>query len=342
MGWQEELSALDEALAAGRITHDQHRSRRDELLAAASGGGPAPMRWQASQPSDPEQTGIIQTNQFNDPNATQKVRPVGFPQQQQHQPQQFFGEQPQQPQQFFGEPRHSAPPWGTELADMQRVQPGMHGPEVFDSGGGKKPKVLIYVLIGVLAFVVIGGGVFWFGLNSGMTDAPAASSSASAPNQQAIGLATVPDPPGKGNPKNGEYTLAKAKEAKIVSDKDIKALEPAGVDQIIDKSSTDGGLGLAVAVYVAKDEESAKKLSAQLVDNQVAAGMSTVEQIGVPESVSLMKLATPQQFMYRGIYTSGKVTVRIATAGPSTVPDQDVAKKFNEFVQKVLGSVKAS
>jgi hypothetical protein len=225
---------------------------------------------------------------------------------------------------------------------MQRVQPGMHGPEVFDSGGGKKPKVLIYVLIGVLAFVVIGGGVFWFGLSGGMTDTPAASSSASAPNRQAIGLATVPDPPGKANPKNGEYTLAKAKEAKIVSDKDIKALEPAGVDQIIDKSSTDGGLGLAVAVYVAKDDDSAKKLSAQLVDNQVAAGMSTVEQIDVPESVSLMKLATPQQFMYRGIYTSGKVTVRIATAGPSTVPDQDVAKKFNEFVQKVLGSVKAS
>jgi hypothetical protein len=62
----------------------------------------------------------------------------------------------------------------------------------------------------------------------------------------------------------------------------------------------------------------------------------------VPESVSLMKLATPQQFMYRGVYTSGKVTVRIATAAPSTVPDQDVAKKFNEFVTKVLGTVRVS
>ncbi|PRY45954.1 hypothetical protein CLV43_101217 [Umezawaea tangerina] len=284
------------------------------------------MRWQASQPSDPEQTGIIRTNQFSDPEQTQKVRPVGFP---------------TGPQQFG--PQQTPPPWGEQ--SPPRGMPGMHGPEVFDSGSGKSPKVAVYVLIGVLAFVVIGGGVFWFGLNGGMGDtttaasSTAASSSATPPGPPA-NLAAVPEPPGKANAKNGEYTLAKAKDAKILSDKDVKALEAAGVDKIYDKSSTDSGLAYAVAVYVAKDADSAKKLSSTLVDNQVAAGMSTVEQIDVPESVSLMKLAVSDQFMYRGIYTSGPVTVRVATAGPSTIPDQDVAKKFNEFVQKVLGTVR--
>jgi hypothetical protein len=332
MGWQEELSALDEALAAGRITPDQHRSRRDELLAAASGGGPAPMRWQASQPSDPEQTGIIRTSQFTDSEKTQQVRPVGFPPPPPNQqfPQQQFGQAP-------------PPPWGDQGFGVSPNKTGMHGPEVFDSGAGKSPRVGIYVLIGVLAFIVIGGGVFWFGL-SGMgtteTGGPGTSTASTGTPGVPGDLAAVPEPPGKASPKNGDYTLAKAKEVKIVSDKDVKALEAAGVDRIFDKSSTESGLSYAVAVYVAKDAESAKQLATTLVDNQVAAGMSTVEQIDVPESVSLMKLAVSDQFMYRGVYTSGNVTVRVATAGPSTVPDQDVAKKFNEFVKKVLESVR--
>jgi hypothetical protein len=335
MGWQEELSALDEALAAGRITPDQHRSRRDELLAAASGGGPAPMRWQASQPSDPEQTGIIRSSQFTDSEKTQQVRPVGFPPPAN---QQF-------PQQQFGQGvRQAPPPWSDQGFGAPTGKPGMHGPEVFDSGSGKSARVGIYVLIGVLAFIVIGGGVFWFGLSGGMgvTDTAATSSAAttgsSAPEPPA-NVAAVPDPPGKVT-RSDEFTLVKAKDAKIVSDKDVKALEAAGVDKIFDKLGSENGIAYAVSVYVTKDEDSAKKLAATLVDNQVAAGLSTVEQIDVPESVSLMKIALADQFMYRATYSSGKVTVRVATASPSTVPEQDVAKKFNEFVKKVLGSVR--
>ncbi|WIX80596.1 hypothetical protein QRX50_07460 [Amycolatopsis carbonis] len=41
MSWQEELRRLDSDLAAGRIGHAEHRHRREELLAEASGGGAA-------------------------------------------------------------------------------------------------------------------------------------------------------------------------------------------------------------------------------------------------------------------------------------------------------------
>ncbi|MEO6084149.1 MAG: hypothetical protein ABIQ18_13710 [Umezawaea sp.] len=343
MGWQEELSALDEALAAGRITPDQHRSRRDELLAAASGGGPTPMRWQASQPSDPEQTGIIRTSQFTDSEKTQQVRPVGFPP---PTPDQEFS------QQQFGQA--PPPPWGDQGFGVSPNKTGMHGPEVFGSGAGKSPRVGIYVLIGVLAFVVIGGGVFWFGLSGGMgtesaalpittttTTTTPAESSAPSPSVAPSGLAAVPNPPGSLNPKNGEYTLEGAKNAKILSEIDVPALEAAGVDQIFDKSSGEGNLTFAIAVYVAKDEQSAKELSAALVQNRAARGTSTVDIADVPKSVTTTQYPSSTQFLYRGIYTSGKMTVRIATAGPSTVPDQDVAAKFTDYLRKVLGSIRA-
>lgn len=56
MSWQDELHQLDTALAAGRISADEYRQKRDQLLAMAAGeqagGAPAP---------DPGQSGPIPT-----------------------------------------------------------------------------------------------------------------------------------------------------------------------------------------------------------------------------------------------------------------------------------------
>ncbi|MEC3981431.1 hypothetical protein [Amycolatopsis sp. H20-H5] len=44
MSWQDELRRIDSELAAGRLGHTEHRKKRDELLAEASGGGmPSPV-----------------------------------------------------------------------------------------------------------------------------------------------------------------------------------------------------------------------------------------------------------------------------------------------------------
>ncbi|OXM58784.1 hypothetical protein CFP71_01255 [Amycolatopsis thailandensis] len=61
MSWQDELRALDVELAAGRIGHAEHRRKRDELLAEASGGTmpspvPSPLRrpggeWHSANPA---------------------------------------------------------------------------------------------------------------------------------------------------------------------------------------------------------------------------------------------------------------------------------------------------
>ncbi|MGQ0839909.1 flagellar basal body protein FliL [Actinokineospora sp.] len=56
MSWQEELRKLDEELATGRISADDYRVRRDQLLSSAAGtGGPA----QAGPPSPAESTQFI-------------------------------------------------------------------------------------------------------------------------------------------------------------------------------------------------------------------------------------------------------------------------------------------
>ncbi|MGY6656976.1 hypothetical protein ACXIZN_32930 [Amycolatopsis sp. TRM77291] len=54
MSWQDELRQLDVELASGRIGHTEHRKRRDELLAEASGGAmPSPVASPLRHPAGP-------------------------------------------------------------------------------------------------------------------------------------------------------------------------------------------------------------------------------------------------------------------------------------------------
>ncbi|MEV7549726.1 hypothetical protein AB0N89_08895 [Amycolatopsis sp. NPDC089917] len=88
MSWQDELRALDVELAAGRIGHAEHRRKRDELLAEASGGTmpspvPSPLRrpggeWHSANPAarpavtvqQPQQTQPMQYHQQAPPPVT--------------------------------------------------------------------------------------------------------------------------------------------------------------------------------------------------------------------------------------------------------------------------------
>ncbi|WNV91482.1 hypothetical protein [Umezawaea sp. Da 62-37] len=92
MSWQEDLQQLDRALAAGQISADDYRLRRDEVLATAAqalpGGAPQqqqppqpppgpfppPFRWGQAEPS--EATQVVQPG---DAEKTQVVRPGGTP-----------------------------------------------------------------------------------------------------------------------------------------------------------------------------------------------------------------------------------------------------------------------
>ncbi|PWK90761.1 hypothetical protein C8D88_101782 [Lentzea atacamensis] len=86
MAWQDELRELDNALAEGRISADDYRRRRDEVL-SGSGSAPAPspqnqgsanapFRWSATPPQAGPQTGPPSGPQpVVNPDATQVVTP---------------------------------------------------------------------------------------------------------------------------------------------------------------------------------------------------------------------------------------------------------------------------
>ncbi|EME59949.1 hypothetical protein [Amycolatopsis decaplanina] len=87
MSWQDELRLLDVELAAGRIGHAEHRRKRDELLAEASGGTmpspvPSPLRrpggeWHSANPAArPVEPPTVTVQQ---PQPYQQIQPVHTP-----------------------------------------------------------------------------------------------------------------------------------------------------------------------------------------------------------------------------------------------------------------------
>ncbi|MDQ0378090.1 hypothetical protein [Amycolatopsis thermophila] len=140
MSWQDELRRLDAELANGTITQHQHRKMRDELLAAASGGGaPAPVssplgrvdggqpQWQSANPAQagpypgygyPAQGAEPGAPQgYQAPGASQGYQALGAPQPH------FAPGQPWPPQggQWHGEPQ------GQPQSDTQQQGGQWHG-----------------------------------------------------------------------------------------------------------------------------------------------------------------------------------------------------------------------
>ncbi|PRX47842.1 hypothetical protein B0I33_105425 [Prauserella shujinwangii] len=198
MTWQEELRKLDEELASGRLSADEYRTRRDQVLSSAV----APAEQQPQGTGNAESTQVIepvsgqpgasqQQGQYQQNEATQAVPPGdaggertqvvpnwqtqaphsspagGFPQ-----PHSSYAGSPpagfaQPGQQPWNAPQDDpSPPWGG--TDFPPIAPQTHtdwvsqGPETFEttstSGSGRK------VLFSVLGVVIVAGlsVLVWF------------------------------------------------------------------------------------------------------------------------------------------------------------------------------------
>jgi hypothetical protein len=185
MSWQDELAQLDSALASGQISADEYRTRRDRVIAQASGQS-AP-----EQPQQPQQQGGDPTQVFRPVNPqtqppafgdrTQVVGQGGDRTQVVGQGQgdadktQIVSNVPQFP------PRPAPPPWETHQPQQPNMSPPpwaneelppefgqqswpRQGPEVFEekSGGGAGKTVGIIVAV-VLVLALAGGAVWFFG-----------------------------------------------------------------------------------------------------------------------------------------------------------------------------------
>jgi hypothetical protein len=182
MSWQDELAQLDSALASGQISADEYRTRRDRVIAQASGQS-AP-----EQPQQPQQGGAEPTAVFRpvqpppqQPGFEDRTQAVGVDRtqvvgRQDADSTQIVPNVPQFP------PRQAPPPWETHQPQQQQnmapppwaneeLPPEFgqqswprQGPEVFEekSSGGSGKTVGIIVAV-VLVLALAGGAVWFFG-----------------------------------------------------------------------------------------------------------------------------------------------------------------------------------
>ncbi|MBE1580955.1 hypothetical protein ACFORH_25740 [Amycolatopsis roodepoortensis] len=106
MSWQDELRQLDVELASGRIGHTEHRKRRDELLAEASGGAmPSPVASPLRHPAGPWHSTNPAARPAELPTVT--LPPVPPPAALPEQQTQAFDTRPREPEQPAAEPHDS-------------------------------------------------------------------------------------------------------------------------------------------------------------------------------------------------------------------------------------------
>ena len=352
MTWQDELQKLDNELASGRISADDYRRRRDEVLSGSAGGGPAqnpqsgpfapPFKWEAQPPSTSDRTQVVnvqgqppqqnpqaQTQNIN-PDATQVVAGGGQQRPADADRTQFVA--PVQPGPGgWGQPgpqqqqQAAPPPWvGGDFDSINQPSPSWsHGPEVFDesSGGGKGR---IFAIIGVvLVLALIGGGIWWFtaGSKSNSTNNTANSSTQQTPTTPS---STGPKLPGGNLPgqvdKNytGEVTVEKAaKERSQFSPDEGALMTTCGAENGLSQVLYSDDWVTQIHAFKCSDGAAAKTAAEALLEQQKTYGFQATTG---PKGLSMMthEKATdvPEApFDQRIFYASGDTLIRLEVRG---------------------------
>lgn len=345
MSWQDELRQLDVELASGRIGHAEHRKRRDELLAEASGGAmPSPVASPLSRPGAPWHSTNPAMRQIELPIVT--LPPVSPPTAAPHEtpkrenpkgrrsvphlpdhkttapspadinPTVYLRAEPPRPRRDPGTrqlPRE-LPPLVSDAAGPRHSAPA---PEDYAVVGKKKPAWL-FVAAGVL--VVLGmiiGGTLWLGASNG-PDQPSSPAIAQAPD--ALGGQAAPEPaledrvpalPGSPLPENSTVSLDKGVELKLFQKESAQIFAQHGVTSVVFRGSSDGDTGYLAYAIPTRSNEDAKAVVAYLMQASQAGGFAL--RADDPESVTGRDGARRMDGTW---YTSGKVAVALWASQP--------------------------
>jgi hypothetical protein len=350
VNWQDELRKLDDELASGRITADDYRVRRDQVLSSSNAGGQqtsAP-RWQAQPPSagpasgsqatqyitpvgggdqakpNPDATQVV-TPRPSDSDRTQVVPGAGMAQPN-------YG--PPSPAHGFQQPGPPPPPWVTASNDSW-----LHtGPEVFDESAPGKGKKVFAIIGVVLVIALIGGAVWWFGLRGGsgggnQNTTPAAASTTTTTTKPKTPLELLPNAPGTADPNNGDTTPDKLVTAGFLNQDDAAAVAAAGVKKITFKGGKQDTFTYHAEVFETDAPEKATKLAADLVESSGKSGLVEGARGRLPEKSSVLQLIKrTQNGTYRVVYATGKLVVQVTTfQDPIGDSDADLIKKFQDY-----------
>ncbi|WP_433267022.1 hypothetical protein ACQPZF_00340 [Actinosynnema sp. CS-041913] len=375
MAWQEDLAELDRTLAEGRISADEYRRRRDELLASASGAGPqqqqpaqpgngpfgAPFRWEASQPNpdatqvvntgqppahpNPDATQVVTGQRPADADRTQYVRPVAPP------PNQLPPQQ-QPPQQggWGGGAPVNTPPWGNDqgfgVVGEQTPSWIAQGPEVFDEGGGGGGKKWLAIVGIVVVLALIGGGIWFFASRPGgetaQTGGPTTESTAptTTTTKPKDGL-EVAELPGVAQDQSGVRNFADVVSGKLLTEEENQAYLAAGGGRCRLAGSVVSGGTLYTQILTVRTNGAAEAKTARDALGVLQAKYAMQPYTGtLPTGVTAFQVAPAGESLgaVRAHYVAKDVVVRVQVAGKDMA---EVSKNFDEIILAQLEQLPA-
>ncbi|UUV28302.1 hypothetical protein NQK81_26235 [Amycolatopsis roodepoortensis] len=347
MSWQDELRQLDVELASGRIGHTEHRKRRDELLAEASGGAmPSPVAsplrhpagpWHSTNPAArPAELPTVTLPPVPPPSTEPREAPTSEPPKGRRalpslpdhkttapspadiNPTVYLRAEPPQPRRDPGTrqlPRN-LPSLAPDDAVPQHRAPALEDYAVV----GKKKPTWLFIAAGVL--VVLGliiGGTVWLGAPKGgdqqsppaIAQAPDALGGPGAAQPEPALEDRVPALPGSPLPENSTVSLDKGVELKLFQKESAQIFAQHGVTSVVFRGSSDGDTGYLAYAVPTRSDEDAKAVVAYLMQASQAGGFAL--RPGDPEVVTGRDGARRLDGTW---YTSGKVAVGLWASQP--------------------------
>lgn len=353
MTWQDELRRLEDDLVNGRVSAEDYRIRRDQLLTSANASpqqayqqtsmdntqiippvtdGPPPEATQAIS-GQQQQSWQQQQQQNQDPERTQAVSPGYRQQGYQQQPNLFeepdrtqFVPGPGNQQQTQSQVEEEPPPWaGNEFPPLmggantsEWVKQGPEGTEEKSSKGK-----IIGVIAGVVVVALLAVGAYFLFVQ-GDNGNPAPQAGGPGTNQGAAGNGApdpskdlgIIDPPGQKEDHSDVQTLDALKSSNYLNPDEQQAYTNAVATRVVFKVGKDNGVTIAMVGAQASTADGAKEAAKALNDAQLKNNMEPMSG-NPPKGVYVAELhGKPGSAVeIRAHYAHGTTIVRVHAYG---------------------------
>ncbi|MGH3799523.1 MAG: hypothetical protein ACRDTD_05185 [Pseudonocardiaceae bacterium] len=351
-----ELQQLDEDLAAGRLSAEDHRRRRDELVRDATGAAagaaqqaspfPPAFRWETSPPE-----AATQVMQAVPPNPSYQASPSY-----QQKPGQVRGlfQPVDNPPVDNPSADSSAPPWASSdlppIAEQQRTWM-RQGPEVFETPVSQSRSNQIIIGIAVLAVLVlglVGAGVAYF-LSAGpqQNQARSAQPAPSEPTTAARQLPVPPppspapvstsealiEPPGEARGGGGPLDLPRLASTNLLPPPILNALRAGAMTDGVLKTTTEDGNTIGIFAFTLVDEQAATDVVNTIATVQRDGGLKVDESRAQQGLAVLGSAPGTRSTVYRAVYVLYNRAIFLEVFGP----DYDaVLSTFDSVVTQQL------
>lgn len=331
MTWQDELRRLEDDLAAGRVSAEDYRIRRDQLLSSANASPPPNTSGDDTQIIPPIRDDAQPTQVVGRSGQQQQASPQqyqqGYQQGVPQQPAQPPTQQPAQPRPgILDQPPQddNEPPWaGNQFPPVSAGSSEWvkQGPEVSRSDNGARGK-LVGIIAGVVLIALLGVGAWLlFGQSSG-GQKQASGDHATEEGKQAGKPKKKPNPLGivtpKGQPEaHDDVTDMKGlKGANYLTPREQQAYTDAVTSKTVFKVSHDGKTSIVLVGAKTNSSHGAEKAAKALNDAQLSTGMKPASG-HPPKGIYVAQLhdKPPNNSEIRAHYAHGSTIVRVHVYG---------------------------